>query len=186
MKKKGVKERIIETASELFYQKGYNLTGINEIIEKAEVAKASMYSHFRSKEEICISYLQHKQTSFEEKLLSFLASRPKGKQRVLGLFDFLDEFFHQDGFRGCWCLNTISQLPIDNVLVKDEVKKQKSSFINIIRSTIEENIKGLSDSKIDLLTRRIYLLYEGAITESQVQEKPWPIHEAKEMASLMI
>jgi len=52
-----VKERILETASHLFYEKGYNLTGINEIIEKAGVAKASLYSHFRSKEDICLAYL---------------------------------------------------------------------------------------------------------------------------------
>ncbi|MBL4643684.1 MAG: TetR/AcrR family transcriptional regulator, partial [Flavobacteriaceae bacterium] len=46
MKKLGVKDRIIETASDLFYNAGYNQTGINQIIAEAGVAKASMYQHF--------------------------------------------------------------------------------------------------------------------------------------------
>ena len=57
MEKKGAKERIIEAASRLFYFKGYNQTGINQIIAEANVAKASMYQHFRSKEDIAVAYL---------------------------------------------------------------------------------------------------------------------------------
>ena len=186
MKKKGVKDRIIETASELFYQKGYNLTGINEIIEKAEVAKASMYSHFRSKEEICISYLQLKQGNFEGKLIDYLQKQPEGKHRILAIFDFLEDFFHQDNFRGCWCLNTISELPVENELVKSEVIKQKESFLNIIKKTVEENTSGLDEKSVNTISRRIYLLYEGAITESQVQGEVWPIREAKDLVSLLI
>mgnify|MGYP003651832477 CR=1 FL=1 len=49
MKKLGVRERIIGTASELFYNQGYNQTGINQIIDQAGVAKASMYQHFNCK-----------------------------------------------------------------------------------------------------------------------------------------
>ena len=56
---KPVKDRLLETASVLFYQNGYNNTGINEVIEKANVAKASLYSHFKSKDSICIAYLAH-------------------------------------------------------------------------------------------------------------------------------
>ncbi|MFT6754704.1 MAG: AcrR family transcriptional regulator, partial [Urechidicola sp.] len=52
MRKQGVKERIIATASDLFYNQGYNQTGINQIISEAGVAKASLYQHFRSKEDI--------------------------------------------------------------------------------------------------------------------------------------
>ena len=58
MKKLGVKDRIVETASDLFYHNGYNQTGINQIIAEAGVAKASMYQHYRSKEDIAVAYLR--------------------------------------------------------------------------------------------------------------------------------
>ena len=97
-----VRERLIETASQLFYEKGYNRTGINEILDKSQVAKASMYQHFRSKEEICLAYLQKMDQAFIRDLKAFLEQKPQGRERVLGLFEFLRNFYLQDGFRGCW------------------------------------------------------------------------------------
>lgn len=58
MARQDTRDHIINTASELFYNQGYNLTGINEIIEKAEIAKATLYSHFKSKEELIQAYLE--------------------------------------------------------------------------------------------------------------------------------
>lgn len=54
------KTKNIETASFLFYKNGYSMTGINEVIPEADIAKGSLYSHFKSKENICFSYLQFK------------------------------------------------------------------------------------------------------------------------------
>ena len=58
MRKPNAKERILETASKLFHERGYSEVGINEIIEKAETAKASFYQHYSSKEVLCEAWLQ--------------------------------------------------------------------------------------------------------------------------------
>jgi AcrR family transcriptional regulator len=52
------KERILETAYKLFYTQGYNVTGINQILDQAKVAKASLYQHFGSKEELRVAYIK--------------------------------------------------------------------------------------------------------------------------------
>ena len=57
MKHSEVKNRIIETASSLFYKNGYNATGINEIISETGIAKATLYNHFKSKEDICLAQI---------------------------------------------------------------------------------------------------------------------------------
>ena len=57
MKKQNARERILETASDLFAARGYSTVGINEIIEKSETAKASFYHHFPSKETLCVTWL---------------------------------------------------------------------------------------------------------------------------------
>ena len=54
------RERIIATANELFYRQGYHQTGINQIIEESGVAKATFYSNFKSKEELCVEYLRER------------------------------------------------------------------------------------------------------------------------------
>ena len=83
-----VKQRIIETASDLFYQQGYNLTGINEVIKEAGVAKATLYHHFASKEELCLAYLEYRHLAFIKNLQEYLAKIPT-RRRLLGVFDFL-------------------------------------------------------------------------------------------------
>ena len=81
MKHSEVKNRIIETASFLFYKNGYNLTGINEIISETGIAKATLYNHFKSKEDICLAYLQFKNTSFLKDIEAYTATKQKGKTK---------------------------------------------------------------------------------------------------------
>ena len=76
VKRSQTREKIIQTASDLFYRKGYNLTGINEIIAEAGIAKATLYSHFASKEEVCVAYLQARNETLMKGLKSFLAEKP--------------------------------------------------------------------------------------------------------------
>ena len=56
VRKSDIRENIVKTASELFYRNGYNSTGINEIIRESGIAKATLYNHFKSKEDLCLSY----------------------------------------------------------------------------------------------------------------------------------
>lgn len=57
---RNARERILDTAFDLFYRQGYFQTGINQIIEEAGVAKATFYNNFRSKEELCTEYLRER------------------------------------------------------------------------------------------------------------------------------
>ncbi len=177
-----VKQRIIETASKLFYQQGYNLTGINEVIKEAGIAKATLYHHFASKEDLCLAYLEYRHLAFIKDLQEYLSKLPP-KRRLLGVFDFLQDLFDTDGFKGCWCLNTYSELPKDHNKVKKAIQQQKDEFLNLLQDIVASN-RGKKGST--LLAKRIYLLYEGAINESQLLQNSWPISEAKKMAQAII
>jgi len=183
MKRSIVKEHIIETASHLFYSNGYNLTGINEIIKEANIAKATLYNHFRSKDEVCIAYLQFKNNFFIESITAFILSKEEGKNRVLAIFDFLEQFYNGKEFNGCWCIRTVAELPKDNQLIKTEIQKQKKDFLKLIETTIEENIE-TDNTKV--LAKQIYLLYEGAVSESHLHDASWPITEAKSICEKII
>ena len=57
MRESSVKDRILDTASRLFYDQGYHVTGINQIIDEADIARASLYNHFPSKTDLLLAYL---------------------------------------------------------------------------------------------------------------------------------
>ena len=178
-----VRERLIDTAAELFYEKGYNSTGINEIIEKAQVAKASMYSHFRTKEELCVAYLKHKESDFLIGLKSFIDALPEGKNKIMGIFDFLLEFYHSTGFRGCWCINTMSEIPRDNQVIRQEIIRQKSVLKDYIIQLLKANTQVENSTST---SNQLYLIYEGAVAESYLHQDEWPILEAKEIAKQLV
>ncbi|MEL6562493.1 MAG: TetR/AcrR family transcriptional regulator, partial [Bacteroidota bacterium] len=176
MKHSKVRQTIVETASELFYSKGYNLTGINEIIKEAGIAKATLYSHFSSKEEICLAYLEYKDETFLGNLTEYLDTNEKGKNKILGLFDFLKQFFRDQDFNGCWCINTISEIPKENKKIRITIQQQKNSFIGLISTLIEENLSVMNgEPERSNLAKKIYILYESAIAESHLHREVWPI-----------
>lgn len=181
-----VKNRIIETASFLFYKNGYNSTGINEIISEAGIAKATLYNHFKSKEEICIAYLQFKNATFIEDIQAFTAAKQKGKTQILAIFDFLELFFQDNDFNGCWCIKTVSEIPNDNAVIRNEIQSQKNGLIQIIAKLITDNLGEIGEAETNSLARQIYLLYEGAVGESHLHQADWPIKETKNLCSKII
>ena len=75
------RERLLAAADELFYEEGFNLVGIDRVIERAGVAKASLYDCFGSKEELIRSYLQQRHEARQLRMRERLAryDHPQGK-----------------------------------------------------------------------------------------------------------
>jgi len=179
MKHSLVRETIIKTASNLFYQKGYNSTGINEIISESGIAKATLYNHFKSKEDICVAYLNNLNTPFLKDIEKFALSKPKGSEQILALFDFLEKFFHSKNFNGCWCLNTISEIPNENTKIREEIQRGKNEFLELIVRLLKINFPNRTKKEVVILSKQVYLIYESAISESHLHQNQWPIKTAK-------
>lgn len=177
MKKLGVKERILETASRLFYFQGYNQTGINQIIDDSGVAKASMYQHFRSKEDIAVEYLKGRHIMWMGKLNEFVKSNETNKEKIIASFDYLNQWLEEVDFRGCGFQNIICDLPQDHQKIKDQVLLHK----NELRVWIHDLLKSDTqiDSEVKNLGDEVLVLIEGAIILSQIQKEAWPISTAK-------
>lgn len=178
MKKLGVRERIIETASELFYNQGYNQTGINQIIDEANVAKASLYQHFKSKEDIAVAYLIARHSSWMRKLNDTVSFASEPKDKVLACFDFLMIWLKEVNFRGCGWQNIITDLPTDQAKIRDQAIYHK----NELRGWIHGQLLSTdiySEKEAEEVGDQIIILIEGAIILSQIQKAEWPITAAK-------
>jgi len=181
-----IRLHIIKTASSLFYSKGFNATGINEIIAKAGIAKGTLYSHFKSKEDVCLAYLEFYNSTFIEDIIAYCHTKPIGRQQVLAIFDFLEMFFSTSGFNGCWCINTIAEIPAGNEKIRSKIQQQKQHFIQVIAELLLTNLPDLSQEETTSLSRQIYLLYESAVVESNLHQAKWPITETKMLCSQLI
>lgn len=186
MKKSELRAHIIKIASNLFYTNGYNTTGINEIIAKSDIAKATLYCHFSSKDELCIAYLKKMNSDFMLGLEAFINSKKDTKEQLLAIFDYLREIYYKEGFNGCWGINCLAEIGSDNIKIKEEIQFQKTNLIAYLAKIINLNLPHNSMAETDKLSSTLYLLYESAICESNLHKKDWPIYAAKQIAKQLL
>ncbi|MEM9077733.1 MAG: TetR/AcrR family transcriptional regulator [Bacteroidota bacterium] len=182
MRKSAIHEKIISTAGELFYANGYHATGVNEIISKCGIAKATLYSHFKSKEDICIAYLTQRHGQFMEELKGYVNQRKIGKNQLLAIFDYLVDMYREDSFFGCWALKILGELSAKQKRIFSTIQKQKKELLLYLGEVILENAHNVSKAEVEKVSGGIYMLYDSAITEAYLHKNAWPIYLAKTMA----
>ncbi len=180
------RDHIVNTAAELFYAKAFNLVGINEIIKKAGVAKATLYAHFKTKEELFLAYLDKMDRDFMRDLQDFVVNKPNGDARLLAIIEFLYNFYNQDGFNGCWCIRSMAEVPPDDIQVRSKIKQNKTRLMSYIKLLVMENIDGLRPQEQDSLSKHIYLIYESAVGEAHLHQSSWPIDQALDLLNFRL
>ena len=152
------KERILEKASILFHQQGYNSTGINQIISEANVAKASFYQHFKSKDDLCVEFLNRRHRYWFDEFSNYISKSKNLKIKVISAFDFVIYMNEKENFRGCSFLNILSEISKEQENILFVIQAHKNDLRDFFQQLFED----------ELLATHIYLLFESSIIESQL------------------
>nr|WP_199001260.1 TetR/AcrR family transcriptional regulator [Flavobacterium sp. ASV13] len=177
MKDLNVHDRIVETATRLFYTKGYNMTGINQIIDEASIAKASLYAHYRSKSELLTAYLDGQANYFFNELEKHLEGIKGTQQKLTGIFDFHVAMYEMTAFGGCPFLRIKAEVNCTEAEVWGRVEQNKNRLKEIFNSLVADidNKTGLSN---DALADLLYYLLEGATVTATIKKNTDPIKSA--------
>lgn len=170
------RERILERAFVLFHHQGYNSTGINQIISEANVAKASFYQHFKSKDDLCIEFLNVRHKYWFNNLSDFTSKSESMKGKVLEAFEFIIHMNKRENFRGCSFLNILS-----------EISKEQEGILNVIQAH-KNDLRVFFSQLIEdeLLATHIYLLFESSIIESPLFKSNEIVNKAKAIVNIII
>ena len=95
------RERLLKAADELFYAEGVHSVGIDRVIERADVARASLYSTFGSKDELIRAYLEHRMEISKERLRAAVEAHTDARERLLSIFGVQAAAFARPGYHGC-------------------------------------------------------------------------------------
>jgi AcrR family transcriptional regulator len=106
------RERILAAAYELFSRRGIRAVGTDEIVERAGVARSTLYRHFRTKEDLVLAFLQRREQRWTREFVEAEARRRGStpREQLLAIFDVFDEWFHRDDFEGCSFINTLLEV----------------------------------------------------------------------------
>src|SRR3984893_17543153 len=106
------RERILDASYELFSRRGIRAVGVNEVIERAGVATATLYRHFASKDELVLAFLQLREQRWTTDFIEAgaISRGADAEQRLLAIFDVFDEWFHRDDFEACSFINVLLEM----------------------------------------------------------------------------
>jgi AcrR family transcriptional regulator len=110
------RERILDAAYELFSRRGIQAVGVNEVIERAGVATATLYRHFPSKDKLVLAFLDLREQRWTKDIIEAGAMRrgSNPEERLLAIFDVLDEWFHRDDFEAGSFIKVLLELGPNN------------------------------------------------------------------------
>jgi AcrR family transcriptional regulator len=181
LEKISARERLLAAAQELFYEEGINTVGIDRVIERAGVAKASLYNAFGSKDELIRAYLLARQEARKERLTHRLATVDSPRDKILAVFDDMRETAAKGGFRGCAFVRASAELSGEHQMksVCDESRQWlKTLFADLARDA--------GAREPDSLARHLVLLYDGAAVGGQMDGAGTGAQTAREAAELLI
>src|SRR5213593_4680761 len=101
LQRQSARERLLAAADELFYAEGVHVVGVDRIVERAGVTKATLYKSFGSKEDLVRAYLEQHLRKRQERIARILAANDTPRKRILGVFAEVEEMLAGSKFRGC-------------------------------------------------------------------------------------
>ena len=176
------RDQLIETAWMLFYRDGYHATGIDRILAEANVAKMTLYHHFRSKEELILAVLAKRNREMFASFDRFLDAKKRSpEKRLVAVFDWLVTWIGSKEFRGCAFLKAMAEYQnLDNPIHQAALAHKVALTGEIRRLVVAA---GLSNSKS--LPEQLSLLLEGAIVQSHAIGNVIPALCAREAAKTL-
>lgn len=165
-----VRKKLLETAADLFYRRGIENVGINEVIDRSGAARMSLYYHFPSKDALILAVLDH---TSEIRLRTLEEANKKGKDkdprsRLLEVFRPMKGIVEDEGFRGCAFINAATERANPADPIHERVARYKSDLRRIFSKLAQE--AGVLSP--DLLSWQLLLLWDGTMTEVYIQQDP--------------
>lgn len=174
---------ICQQAFVLFYSQGVRAVGVDMLVERAKIAKASFYRHFPSKEALIIAYLDQRHDAWMAWLTESVSKRAADPvQQLLAIFDSLEELFCDPEYRGCPVINAVSEMGPDNPRVLESARANKARLSSYVEGLAAK--AGLDQPAT--LAEALVLVIDGAMVTAQRQPGPTPAIEARRVASLLI
>lgn len=160
------RERILDTASELFYQKGIQNVGVDEIVARSGVAKMTLYKHFQSKDLLVLEFLRRRDERWRcwlETTVERYGTTPT--ECLLAIFEVLEEWFKSPDFRGCAFVNAAVELANREHPAHQAVVEHKQ----LVQAYILKLAKDAEVHNPEFLSRHFMLLIEGAIVTALIE-----------------
>ena len=174
---------LLDAAESLFYRRGVQAVGVDDIRAEAGVSLKRLYQLFPSKDHLVVAFLERRDARWRGRLADFVETRARdgaAPDRILAVFDWLGEWFAEPGFRGCAWINTSGELGGVSDAVAGLARAHKAAFRRYLAGLVAE--AGLRPD----LTDELLLLAEGAMVTAGIFNTAEPAAHARRAAETLM
>ena len=177
------RERILDTAYELFSHNSLRAVGIDRIIAESGVAKKTLYYHFSSKEDLILAFLDVREQRWTrdwlEAQMQALAATPH--DRLLATFDAFDQWFNSEDYESCAFICTLLEMRGN----ADPVHQKAVHKLEVIRQLVQDQAKQAGARDPEAVAYQMQILMMGAIV-SAARGDLVAGQRARELAELLL
>jgi AcrR family transcriptional regulator len=176
------RDRLIDTAASLFYERGLSNVGINEVTERAGVARMTLYNNFDSKEALALAAFERQAEARRALFEKCLKRARSASDAVKAMFDVYERIAKASNFRGCPFINVVAQDPHPGGPMHALVRAHK----DWIRAKFRDTAARAGHRKPDTTAQQLLALLDGASIEAFIQGSVEPIRASKQAAEILL
>ena len=131
------RDDLIDAAMHVFYKHGFHASSLDDIQREGGISRMTLYNHFKSKDELVVAAMRHRDEIFRNSLMKFVESKAKTpRERLLAVFDFHEEWFTGNEFCGCMFINASAEFSaaVDAELSPTKVVHHHYDYIGLVLS----------------------------------------------------
>jgi AcrR family transcriptional regulator len=176
------RERLLAAADELFYDEGICSVGVDRILSRADVARASLYSSYGSKDELVRAYLQGRSDGWQALVAEVLPARwDTPRDRIIGIFELMTEWFAAPGYRGCPFINASAEEQANHAVA--EVRDRHRSWVRDLFNGLGRDAGAANP---EALSEQLVLIYDGSMVGAQLDRSAAPGTAAQVAAAALL
>jgi AcrR family transcriptional regulator len=179
-----VRAHILDVADQLFYTRGIQSVGMDEIRTGAGVSLKKLYAAFPGKEQLIAAVLAGRHDVWERGVHGAVDAATTPRDKLLAMYDFLEEWFGDDTFRGCGFINAFGELGATSPAIAEIARDHKESFQRFVAALTTDAVA--DPERAEELAAQLALLAEGAQTTAAIAGSTTPALHARRAAETLI
>jgi len=177
------REKLIQSGHDLFYREGFLMVGLDRLLNDVGCSKQTFYNHFESKDELIVAVIDEHHRWWMTELRARLDSKASSpRDKILAMFDIMDDIIHDPEYRGCIFINAAVEFPQPHHPAHKSARIAKSDSVALLAELAKQ--AGAADPLA--LGQQIDMIMEGALITHQVAPDCDVCSTAKQLAEVIL
>lgn len=180
------RERLLASATHLFTTEGIRVIGIDRILRDADVAKASLYSLFGSKDNLVVAYVEKLDKEWREQWRALADEREKPEEKIIAFFDVCIYNEPHNAYRGSHFQNAASEYPRPETESELRIREAAMAHRDWCRETMAELLTERFGYASRTLADQLMVFLDGGLAGAKMARTVGPLNTARDLARQML